>query len=74
MKSAALCAELIYALVGSLELLEEAGVVLGEQAQVVDAVLQVGDALDAHAEGIARVNLGVDAALLEHVGVDHAAA
>ena len=61
-------------LVGCFELFEETGVVLGEHTEVGDAVLQVGDALDAHAEGIARVFLGVDAAELEHVGVDHTAA
>ena len=61
-------------LVCSLEFLQEAGVVLGEHAEVGDAVLQVGDALHAHAEGIAAVDRRVDAALLQHVGVDHTAA
>ena len=52
-------------LVGCFEFLEETGVVLGEHTEVGDAVLQVGDALDAHTEGIAGVLLGIDAAELE---------
>src|SRR5436309_2420749 len=40
--------------IGSRELLEEAQVVLEEQPEIVDAVLQHRDALDAHPEGPAR--------------------
>ena len=57
-----------------MELLEESLVVLGEETQVVDAVFQVGDALHAHAESIAGVDIGVDAAGSEVVRVYHATA
>src|SRR5499426_149540 len=45
--------------IASRELSEEAQVVLEEEAQVVDAVLQHRDALDAHPERPARVVLGI---------------
>ena len=61
-------------LVGGFELFEETGVVFREEAEVVDAVLQVGDALNTHAESVAGINLGINAALVEYVGVDHATA
>src|SRR5690242_13838123 len=61
-------------LAGLRELLEEAQVVLEERAQVRDAVAQHGKALDAEAEGEACVALRIDAAVLQHVRVDHAAA
>ena len=61
-------------LVGSLELLEEAYVILGEETQVAYSVLEVGDTLDPHAECIAAVLLAVDTAFLQHVGVHHTAA
>ena len=53
---------------------QESHVVLAEHAQVFNHVLEVGDALNAHAKGVACVYLAVDAAKLKHVGVDHAAA
>src|SRR5689334_20995201 len=56
------------------ELREEAQIVLEEQAQVVHAIAQHREAVDAHAEGIARVLLGIDAAGLEHLRMHHAAA
>ena len=56
------------------ELREEAHVALVEQADVGNAVAQHGDALRPHAEGEAGVPLGVDAAVLEHLGMHHAAA
>ena len=56
------------------ELVQEAHVVLAEHAQVLDHVLEVGDALDAQTEGVARVDRAVDAAGLEHSGVNHATA
>lgn len=59
--------------VGCLELAEEANIVLGEEAEVLDLILEVGDALYAHAEGVAFVLGGVDAVGFEHVGVYHAA-
>ena len=43
--------------VGGFELFEETGVVFGEETEVGDAILQVGNALDTHTEGIARVDL-----------------
>lgn len=54
--------------------MQEAHVVLREQSKVGYLIFQVGDTLDAKAEGVAAVNLAVDAAKLEHVGVYHAAA
>ena len=60
-------------LVCRLKLLEEAYVILGEHTEVLHLILKVSDALDTHAEGIARVNLAVDAIELEYVGVDHTA-
>src|SRR5690348_4761570 len=61
-------------LAGLRELLEEAQVVLEERAQVRNAITQHGKALDAEAEGEAGVALRVDAAILQHVRMDHAAA
>lgn len=54
--------------------MQEAHVVLREQSKVGYLIFQVGDTLDAEAEGVSAVNLAVDAAKLEHVGVYHAAA
>ena len=56
------------------ELLEELQVVLKHQADVVDAVLQHGDALDANAEGEAGILIRVNVAVLQHLAVDDAAA
>ena len=53
--------------------IQEAGVVFREHAQVLHLILQVGDALDAHTQGVAGVDLAVDAAGFEYVGVHHAA-
>ena len=55
------------------ELVEESCVVLREHTEVGNAILQVGDALDAKTECIAGVNLAVDAASLKYVGVYHTA-
>src|SRR5699024_151833 len=57
-----------------LELLQEPQVVLKHQADVVDAVFQHGDALDADAEGKAGIDLRVDAAVCQHVMMHDAAA
>ena len=37
-------------------------------------ILEHGDALDAHAEGETGKDLGIDAAVAQHIGMDHAAA
>ena len=47
---------------------------LEESAQVGDAVLQHADPLQPHAEGEALPARGIDAAVLQHLRVDHAAA
>ena len=60
-------------LVGRHEVFEEADVVFREESEVLHLVLQVRDTFYAHAECITFVNLGVDAACFEHVGVGHAA-
>ena len=57
-----------------MELLEELQVVLEHQTDVVDAVLQHGDTLDADAESEAGVLVRVDIAVLQHLAVDNAAA
>src|SRR5262249_51984990 len=56
------------------ELPEKAQIVLEEQSQVVHPVAQHRQSIDAGAEGIAGVTLGVDAARGENVRVHHAAA
>src|SRR6185437_12375543 len=43
-----------------------------EAAQVGNAVLQHGDAVDAHAEGEALVHGGIEPAIGDHVGMHHA--
>ena len=48
-------------LVCAFEFSQEARIVLREHTQVADAVFQVSDSLYAHSEGIARVNVRVDA-------------
>src|SRR5579859_2348772 len=65
---------LIFMCRASLELAQEAQVVVVVHADVVDAVAQHPQTLHADAEGPARVALGVDLAGLEHVGMHHAAA
>lgn len=61
-------------LVCALELFKEAFVVLREEAEVLDLILEVGDALHAEAEGVALIACGVDAVGLQHGGVNHSAA
>src|SRR5207244_11418606 len=56
---------------GSDELAEEAQVVLEEEADVVDAVLEHRDPLDAHAERPPRDRLGIVPHIAEHLRVDH---
>ena len=60
-------------LIGRLEFLQEARIVFREHAQVAHTILQVGDTLNTHTEGIAAVNARVDAALLQYVRVNHTA-
>ena len=62
------------ALLGSHKLVQEACVVLREHTEVSNAIFEVCDALDAKTECVAGVNLAVDAASLEHIGVYHATA
>ena len=54
------------------ELPEEAGVVLGEEAEVADTVLEVGDTLNTHTESIACIYIRVNATSLQVMWVDHA--
>src|SRR5690606_21176836 len=56
------------------ELAQEAHVVVEETAQVVHAVAQHREPLDADAEGEAGVALRVDPDVAQHAGMDHAAA
>ena len=65
---------MIYSLICCLELTEETYVVLAEQSQVAYLVFQVGNTLDTHTEGIASIDLAVDAASLKHVRIYHTAA
>ena len=55
----------------TLELIEKAYVVFTEHAQVLDHVLQVGDALYTQTEGIAAIDLAVNAAGFENGGIHH---
>src|SRR5262245_52722489 len=58
---------------GRLELPQKAQVVLEEEPQIVDAIAQHGDAIDAHAPREAGVSLGIHTGGLQHVRMDHAA-
>src|SRR5437870_11600046 len=60
-------------LVTSCKLLQEAEVVVVEDPDVVNPVLQHGDALDAETSGEARVALRVDSSVANGVGVEHPA-
>ena len=61
-------------LVGALEQLEETDVVLTEEAKVLDLIFKVGNSLYTHTECVARIDLAVDSAKLEYVGVYHTTA
>ena len=52
---------------------EEAGIVLREETKVADAIFQVGDALYTHAEGIAGIDIAVNAACIKVVRIYHTA-
>jgi len=57
-----------------LKLVEEAEVVFGELADVGDSPAEHSEPFDAHAPGVAGVVFGIDAAVFEHFGMDHAGA
>src|SRR5690349_379922 len=59
---------------GSRDLLEEAHVRVIQQADVRDAVARERDAGRSHAEGPARVPLGIETRGLEHLWMHHARA
>ena len=56
------------------ELFKEAHVVLVEETEVVDIVATHYHSFESETERKARINLGVDAAVLEHLRVYHACA
>ena len=60
-------------LLGRFEFAQEASIILREETQVADTILQVGDALYTHTEGITGIDIAVDAASLEVVRVYHTA-
>ena len=62
-----------YCILATFELLEEADVVLGEEAEVLYTVLEVGNTLYTQTEGIARIYLRINAARLQYVRVHHTA-
>src|SRR3569833_853395 len=53
---------------------DPAQIAVEEVAQVRQAVFEHGDAVESHAPGEALIFVGVDAAVAQHIGVDHAAA
>src|SRR5712664_3889799 len=55
-------------------MIEPAHVALEQLAQVGHAVFQHRDAVDAHAPGETLIDVGIDAAGAQHVGMHHAAA
>lgn len=57
----------------ALEFVEEAHVILAEHAQVLDHIFQVGNAFHTQAEGIAAIDLAVNAAGLKHGRIHHTA-
>ena len=56
-----------------LKLAEEADIVFGEHAEVLDLIFQVCDTLHTHSESKAGVLLRIYATGLKHVGIDHSA-
>jgi hypothetical protein len=53
---------------------QKANIILGIEAEVIDAVFELTDAFDTHAKGKARILAAVDIEVVEHFGMDHAAA
>lgn len=58
----------------SLELSQKSHITMGERAKVGDLVLNHHHSLYAESEGEALVFVGINAAVLQHIGVHHAAA
>jgi hypothetical protein len=58
----------------SLKLLQESHVIFHEQPDVIDPIFAHRNSLDAETESPAAVDLGVDIACGEDIGVDHSAA
>ena len=56
------------------ELAQESDVVFEIESQVAHLIFQHGNAFNTHAKGETCVFLAVDAAVFQHVGVNHAAA
>jgi len=59
------------------KLLQEPDIALKEELQIIQAVFEHGDSIDAHAEGEAGNLLGIIAVVLhklEDIGIDHATA
>ena len=65
---------LVSSLLAALELAEEADVVLGEETEVFNAVLEVGNTLNTESESVAAEYLAVYSAGFEDIGIDHTAA
>lgn len=61
-------------LIGTLKLFEEACIVLGEKAKVVDSIFEVSDTLDTHTESITCIHIGIDVARSEVVRINHSTA
>ena len=61
-------------LIRRFELFQESDVVLEIESQVAHLVFEHSNALNAHTEGETSVFLAVDAAVFQHVGVNHSAA
>lgn len=60
-------------LMSGLELAEETHIIFREHAQVLDLVLEIGDALDTHTESITGINVGIYAASFENIRINHTA-
>ena len=52
---------------------EEASVILREHSQVLYLIFKIGYALNTHTQCESRIFLGVYAASIEHIRIDHAA-
>ena len=61
-------------LVGRFKLFQETDVVLEIEPEVAHLVFEHCDALNAHTEGETGIFLAVDAAVFQHVGVNHSTA
>jgi len=61
-------------LYSSRELLQESDIILGIQAQVIDAVFELANPFNPHPEGKAGILVGVDAEVFQHFRMYHTAA